>query len=191
MPAMAEAKGYRRAATFEIGPRRPLTRREKDAAKARYEELRKTEPGFTPFFAIILSWLVDRVGYDGRCDPSHATIAEKTGTSVATVKRAIAKGRELGLISATMRVIRVAGRVLQRTSAYLFPPPRKAEISVAQTELEPRSLDSDSSLLGGAKPSIITLIEHPVGTMRVAQAALAARREQLEARMLRRGGAGR
>jgi hypothetical protein len=183
MPAMVEAKGYRRTATFEIGPRRPLTRREKDAAKARYEELRKTEPGFTPFFAIILSWLVDRVGYDGRCDPSHATIAEKTGTSVATVKRAIAKGIELGLISATMRVIRVAGRVLQRTSAYLFPAPKKPEIkaetSVAQAELEPRSSDLESFLL--------TRMEPISDAVRIARAALAERCAQLEARMLRRG----
>ncbi len=179
---MAEAKGYRRTATFEIGPRRPLTRREKDAAKARYEELRKTEPGFTPFFAIILSWLVDRVGYDGRCDPSHATIAEKTGTSVATVKRAIAKGIELGLISATMRVIRVAGRVLQRTSAYLFPGPKsqaEAQISVAQSELEPRSSDLESFLL--------TRMEPISDAVRIARAALAERCAQLEARMLRRG----
>jgi hypothetical protein len=164
MPGMASATGYHHRATFAEGPRRPLTKREKAEAKARFDHIRRTEPGFTPHHVIVLSWLVDRVGYDGRCDPSHATIAEATGISISTVKRAIQRAVELGIMTSTMRLIRAGGRVLQRTCAYLFrakaepmpvvdkvvkEPGNPPEMSVAQNELEPSSSDLESSFLAG------------------------------------------
>jgi len=143
MPAMTSAKGFRRHATFEDGPRRPLTPREK-AAIGNKIEIEGLQGRLTPLHVRVLLWVLGSVGYDGRCDPSNETIAQATGSSPATVKRAKARAIGLGILTAKERIVRVGARVLQRTSAYLFPTPRA---SAAQSEPEPESSDSDSSFL--------------------------------------------
>jgi hypothetical protein len=175
MPSMLSAQGYRRNATFDEGPRRPLTRREKGEIKDKIE-IEGLQGRLTALHVRILRWIVDRVGYDGRCDPSEETIAQNTGSSVATVKRAKERAKELGLMAWTMRIIRVGARVLQRTCAYIFGQPEKPqdppEMSVAQSERVPRIFDSHSFLLV------------PTAEQKAAEAALARRRAAIETRWL-------
>jgi hypothetical protein len=44
--------------------------------------------------------LLRRLGQDGRCDPPHQTLADDSGESISTVKRALAAFRDCGLVSA-------------------------------------------------------------------------------------------
>jgi DNA-binding GntR family transcriptional regulator len=64
--------------------------------------------------------LLKRLGQDGRCDPSHATLAADSGKSVDTVKRALKAMQALGMIDWAKRVCRAGSRVWQTSNSYLL-----------------------------------------------------------------------
>ena len=72
--------------------------------------------------------LLKRLGADGQCDPSYATLAADSGTSARTVGRAVHRLRELKLLAWEQRVVRRpwpaggkgATRAEQTSNAYLF-----------------------------------------------------------------------
>jgi DNA-binding transcriptional MocR family regulator len=64
--------------------------------------------------------LLKRLGEDGRCDPSHQTLADDSGESISTVQRALKAFRALGMVSWVRRLVRVGWRVAQTSNAYLL-----------------------------------------------------------------------
>ena len=64
--------------------------------------------------------LIKRLGADGRCDPSHQTLADDSGESIDTVKRALKALHGLGLVDWLRRVIREGMRVRQMSNSYLL-----------------------------------------------------------------------
>jgi AraC-like DNA-binding protein len=57
-------------------------------------------------------------GAGGLICPAHATLAERAGCSVSTVRRALAQAFRLGLLSWTERRIRAGWRWLRTSNAY-------------------------------------------------------------------------
>ena len=70
--------------------------------------------------------LLRRLGQDGRCDPSHATLAADAAVSPRTVRRALAALAACGLVQWTRRLIRVGWRVAQTSCAYVL---RRGEVA--------------------------------------------------------------
>lgn len=64
--------------------------------------------------------LLKRLGEDGRCDPSHATLAADTGKDISTVKRALKLFQACGLLTWARRIIREGRRVVQTSNAYML-----------------------------------------------------------------------
>jgi hypothetical protein len=65
------------------------------------------------------------LGADGRLDPSHDTLAALARVDVATVKRALVRMRELGLLYWQRRLVRDEGtgwRCEQTSNAYVLTP---------------------------------------------------------------------
>jgi DNA-binding transcriptional MocR family regulator len=118
--------------------------------------------------------LLKRLGQDGRCDPSHETLAIDSGKDVSTVQRALKRFHACGLVSWVRRLTRAGQRVSQTSNAYVltagnppnFPSNRCERQSAGQT-------------LQSSFPTA------PVATLadvRAAQAALARRRAAVEGR---------
>jgi hypothetical protein len=118
--------------------------------------------------------LLKRLGQDGRCDPSHETLAADSGKDVSTVQRALKRFHACGLVSWVRRITRVGQRVSQTSNAYIltvgnppnFPANRCEWQSAGQTRLD-------------------IFPTAPVATpadVRAAQAALARRRAAVEGR---------
>ena len=55
--------------------------------------------------------LLKRLGQDGRCDPSHQTLADDCGKSIDTVKRALKAMQQIGLVDWARRLCREGSRV--------------------------------------------------------------------------------
>jgi hypothetical protein len=66
--------------------------------------------------------LLKRLGSDGRCDPSHQTLADDATCDEKTVRRALETFKALGLVTWACRVVRSGWRVLQTTNAYVLIP---------------------------------------------------------------------
>jgi AraC-like DNA-binding protein len=62
-------------------------------------------------------------GAGGLICPAHATLAERTGCSVSTVRRALAQAFQLSLASWTERRIRAGWRWLRTPNAYRLAVP--------------------------------------------------------------------
>ena len=58
--------------------------------------------------------------YGVRAWPSHRTLAERARCSVRTVKRALVRGRALGLVSWCWRRVRAGWRSLQTSNLYVL-----------------------------------------------------------------------
>jgi hypothetical protein len=76
--------------------------------------------GVTDGEAYVGQALLKRLGQDGRCDPLHQTLADDSGESVSTVKRALKAFWACGLVSWARRLWRIGTRVSQDTNAYLL-----------------------------------------------------------------------
>lgn len=91
-----------------------------------YEACRASR--LTDLHAAVLRRLAHYVGPDGRCDPSHATLAAEVGRGISSVQEALKRGRELGLVFWTRRLDRVpwpeggrgATRTVQRSNQYVL-----------------------------------------------------------------------
>jgi hypothetical protein len=62
-------------------------------------------------------------GAGGLICPAHATLAERAGCSVSTVRRALAQACRLGLVSWTERRVRAGWRWLRTSNAYRLAVP--------------------------------------------------------------------
>src|SRR3954463_13382278 len=110
---------------FGDGPRQPLNRDE----RARYKFLLKAHfnAGRIPRACRDIGLaLLKRLGSTGRCDPSHATLAEDAGCQAAkTAERATAALKALGLLSWARRLVRTSAtcwRVQQTSNQYCLLP---------------------------------------------------------------------
>ena len=96
-------------------------------------------------------------GAGGLICPAHATLAERAGCSVSTVRRALAQAFRLGLVSWTERRVRAGWRWLRTSNAYRLAVPdgpvqhgmRPAwprRRTTAQSDGEGESLDKKGAL---------------------------------------------
>ena len=110
---------WRRGSDFGPGPRVPLNREERARAyyilEAHYRSGHLTAKGSRVGRA-----LVRRIGADGRCDPSHATLARDAGCEPRTVQRALAAMRDLGLVHWVNRIQRNGWRCEQTSNGYIW-----------------------------------------------------------------------
>ena len=120
-------------AVFACRPVQPLSADARGVLRSRLLLLRRSRH-LTPMMHDMALTLLRCVGPDGRCDPSHGTIARLNGDgSERTAERTTAALRRLGLLSAEHRVVRVAAspwRTKPTSNAYAWiasrswrPPP--------------------------------------------------------------------
>lgn len=89
-------------------------------------ELERRAGRLTALHVLVGRALLRRLGEDGQCDPSHATLAADAGCGVRTVGRALAALREQGLLTWERRLVRRpwpaggpgASRAEQTSNAY-------------------------------------------------------------------------
>jgi hypothetical protein len=143
---------WHRGSVFGDGPRHPLDRERRAQWKARLA-MHERAGRITATHEKVGLALLHRLGQDGRLDPSHATLASDTGRAPSTVKRALARLKQCGLVAWVLRIVRDGNRVVQTSNGYLvtlgsapvFPESRckartdlgtlKLDISTAQTTL--------------------------------------------------------
>ena len=173
---------WHRNSVFGPGPRLPLCRERRAVWKARVELARRAGR-VTDGEAYVGQALLKRLGQDGRCDPSHQTLADDSGESVSTVQRALKAFYACGLVSWVRRLWRNSIRVSQDTNAYLLTlgePPKIPQVRCeGQFGRETGSVDKSTGLL--------PVLPRSVAEIATAQAALAARRRAIEARLLTKG----
>ena len=116
-PSSAHPRPWHRHSIFGSGPRHPLARDSRTAWRARLE-LARRDGRLTSLHCLVGHALIKRLGQDGRCDPSHATLAQDAGCSERSVQRALARLRELGLVAWTCRIVRAGWRAVQTSNAY-------------------------------------------------------------------------
>ena len=173
---------WHRDSIFGPGPRQPLCRERRRVWKARIDLARRAGR-ITSEFGHVGEALLKRLGPDGRCDPSHQTLARDSGESVSTVKRALKAFYACGMVSWVRRLWRNGTRVSQDTNAYLLTlgeaPKFPTDRCEGQAGRATCSLDKSREL-----PAITTTSDADIAT---AQAALAARRRAIEERLLNKG----
>src|SRR5215213_8600076 len=112
---------WRRGSVFGDGRRVPLDRERR--ARFRYLlSAHRRARRLTPTAELVGTALLKRLGADGQCDPSHATLAADVGCSARTVGRATATMRDLGLLRWDQRLIRSGWRAEQTSNAYELVP---------------------------------------------------------------------
>jgi hypothetical protein len=171
---------WHRNSVFGDGPRRPLGREQ----RARFKFLLNAHAraNHLPAKQEKVGWaLLKRLGADGRCDPTHDTLAADTGISSRTVRRATDTMADLGLLRWQTRLVRAGWRVEQTSNAYELVPATEnpAACCGGQSVRETRSVDKSTDHLPAAAPSAAAIA--------TAQAILAARRRAIEARLLTKG----
>jgi hypothetical protein len=182
----AHPRPWHRDSVFGDGPRIPMCRERRAVWKARIEIQRRAGQ-VTDGEAYVGQALLKRLGQDGRCDPSHQTLADDSGESVSTVKRALKAFWDCGLVNWVRRLWRNGTRVSQDTNAYVLtlgePPkfPRVRCEGQFGRETSPVDKSTDHLLV----PST------PASERAAANAALVERQRVIEARLLnkRRGSA--
>ena len=125
---------WHRGSEYGDGTRRPLSADQRRAWLARADLERQTgcrtsRP--TATHLLVGQALLKRLGEDGRCDPSHATLAEDVGCGEKTVRIALARLQGRGLLSWEKRIVRRdwpeggpgAQRAEQTSNAYQFVLP--------------------------------------------------------------------
>ena len=122
----APPRPYRRNSIFGDGPRLPLCRERRAVWKARLE-LHRRAGRITDGHAQVAIALLKRLGQDGRCDPSHETLADDSGEARRTVRRALNAMQSLGMVTWARRLVRAGWRAAQTSNAYRLTvgePPR-------------------------------------------------------------------
>ena len=110
---------WHRGSVFGDGHRVPLDREQRAVWKARVE-IHRRAGRLTDAGSYVALALLKRLGQDGRCDPSHQTLADDSGKSIDTVKRTLKDMQGLGMIDWAMRVCRAGRRVWQTSNSYLL-----------------------------------------------------------------------
>ncbi len=95
---------WHRGSLHDDGPRRPLTADQRRAWLAR-AHLERRAGRLTALHVEVGRALLKRLGEDGQCDPSHATLAADAGCAERTVGRALKALRELGLLAWQQRLV--------------------------------------------------------------------------------------
>ena len=116
---------WRRGSQFGDGPRRPLSADERRTWLARADGERRAGR-LTALHVEIARALVRRLGVDGQCDPSHATLAGDAACDPSSVLRALKALRTVGLVAWERRLVRCpwpeggpgATRAEQTSNAY-------------------------------------------------------------------------
>ncbi len=133
---------WRKDSVFGPGRRRRLDRNQ----RARFGWLVKQDRRhgrLTPSGEDVGIALLKMLGEDGQLDPSHATLADRVGCDVSTVRRSLNRMRELGRLSWERRLRRDAStgwRCEQTSNAYaLCPdcdmhPAREAKLAMFKKE---------------------------------------------------------
>jgi DNA-binding transcriptional MocR family regulator len=173
---------WHRNSVFGDGPRMPMCRERRSVWKARIEIQRRAGQ-VTDGESYVGQALLKRLSQDGRCDPSHQTLADDSGESVSTVKRALKAFWACGLVNWVRRLWRNGTRVSQDTNAYMLTlgePPQFPRVRCdRQLGRETSSVDKSTDLL--------PVLPRSVAEIASAQAALTARRRAIEARLLNKG----
>ncbi len=173
MPA-PHPRPWRRGSLFTAGQRRPLDRDQ----RARFRFLLRAHAR-AGRLAAKGQWvgeaLLKRLGSDGQCDPSHETLANDAGCCSRTVRRATATMRDLGLLRWQTCLVRTGWRTEQTSNAYELVP----------TGLNPSVCCDGQSVRETPKKAsnLMKPLTTPVDNTAM-QAALAARRRVMEARLL-------
>lgn len=102
---------------FGCGPRRKLCREGRRLFRIALDSARRAGR-ITALHAEVARAMLKRLGEDGRLDPSHATIAADAGCCDRTVRRALVKLAEAGLVTWRRRLVRSGWRVKQTSNAY-------------------------------------------------------------------------
>jgi hypothetical protein len=116
---------WRKHSVFGDGPRVRLDRN----GRARFKFLLRAHRRANRLTADqvdVAEVLESALGDDGRLDLAHATIAERALCHVATVKRALVRLRDIGLIDWTRRLVRgpdTGWRCEQTSNAYVLRTP--------------------------------------------------------------------
>jgi hypothetical protein len=110
---------WRRDSLFGEGPRRALGREQRARFRFLLSAHRRAHR-LTPTTETIGNSLVRRLGTDGRLDPSHDTIATDVGCCARTVRRALDRLKEVGLLMWQRRIVRCGWRTAQSSNAYLL-----------------------------------------------------------------------
>lgn len=111
---------WHKGSVYGDGPRQPLCRERRAVWKCRLE-LHRRAGRITALQAHVALALLKRLGQDGRCDPSHVTLAADAGVSVNTVKRSLRSlATRCGMLTWARRIVRAGRRVVQTSSAYLL-----------------------------------------------------------------------
>lgn len=159
----------------------PLNPIERDQIRGMAQALRMRHQA-TPAFQIILEVLLSFVGRDGRCDPSHATIARASGFHVSTVREALAFWKRVGVLDWDRRKLSIG---VQTTSQFRFSVlPADA---LAHLPARPfRDKKASKNLLLPSMVSRSNPLPQPVPLMDQAEARadLAAIRDQMEQRLI-------
>jgi hypothetical protein len=170
---------WHRDSVFGDGLRLPLCRERRAVWKARIDLARRAGR-VTDGEAYVGQALLKRLGQDGRCDPSHQTLADDSGESVSTVKRALKAFWACGLVNWVRRLWRNGSRVMQDTNAYLLTlgePPKFPRVRCeVQRGRETSSVDKSTGHL--PVPSL------SAAERAIANAALVERQRVIEARLL-------
>ena len=106
---------------FGDGPRRPLDREQRARFRFLVNAHRRARR-LTPHAELVGTALLKRLSIDGRCDPSHDTIAADVGCSARTVRRALDALKRLGLAVWQRRIVRAGWRVAQTSNSYMLVP---------------------------------------------------------------------
>jgi hypothetical protein len=173
---------WHRNSVFGDGPRHPLCRERRTVWKARIEIQRRAGQ-VTDGESYVGQALLKRLGQDGRCDPSHQTLADDSGESVSTVKRALKAFWACGLVNWVRRLWRNGTRVSQDTNAYMLtlgePPQFPRSRCEGQFGRETNSVDKSIDLLPVPTRSAVE-----VATAQASQVSLAEVRKAMEERLL-------
>ena len=117
---------WRRGSLFGDGPRRPLSTDERRIWITRTDGERR-QGRLTALHVEVARVLLRRLGVDGQCDPSHATLAHDAGCDPSSVLRALKALQGVGLLTWERRLVRRlwpaggpgASRAEQTSNAYV------------------------------------------------------------------------
>ena len=174
---------WHRGSLFGDGPRVPLDRERR--ARFRFLLHAHIHAGRLPDKqGRVGAALLKRLSVDGRCDPSHATLAADTNVSERTVQRATDTMRGLGLLRWQRRLVRTGWRAEQTSNAYELVP------ALGTAPVLPRFSCDGQSVRETLKVDISYCPEFTATEVQAAQRALAQRRAITEARLLNNKGSG-
>ena len=168
---------WHRGSLFGDGPRVPLDRERR--ARFRFLLHAHIHAGRLPDKqGRVGAALLKRLSVDGRCDPSHATLAADTNVSERTVQRATDTMRGLGLLRWQRRLVRTGWRAEQTSNAYELVP------ALGTAPVLPRFSCDGQSVRETLKVDISYYQQPSPAEVAAAQATLAQRCATMQQRLL-------